>query len=168
MAGRGMAFSNVAINATPYTTLLTTQSYRQLPLFQHSKNSVLIMTGGTGDVAQGDAEATILENMRIYAQNARNAGCDRVIASTIPKWSGAVPITAPQEVVRQALNALIIANAGNPAYWEAACNLDSDARLTNPDNLTYFMDGIHFATAGHEVVKDLMTPILNSILETIQ
>lgn len=60
-----------------------------------------------------------------------------------------------------ALNALFDeANALMAAEWQdhvdAFVDVRSDARLTDPFNLTYFDDDVHLTAAGDEVMKDLL------------
>lgn len=160
LAGYNILPNVVAINATPYFTLALDQAARCLPLFKTARRSIVVLTGGTGDIASNLSAATVQETMRVYAQACRDAGCDWVIATTITRWSGATPPTAPQEVQRQALNALTMANAGNPAYWDAAVAWESDSRLADPDNATYYIDNIHWTAAGHQVAADMLRVVL--------
>lgn len=162
-----MAWENVSLNATPFGAwapdfdgLINTQAKRRDPLLQHSETTVFVMNGGTGDISHLQSAATILATMQTYASTARTAGADRVIVGTIPTWN---VITGPMETERVALNNLIRAADD----WDAVCDIAADPRFQDPDNTTYFVDGIHFADKGHEAAAELFGAVLDDVLVSL-
>jgi hypothetical protein len=70
------------------------------------------------------------------------------------------------EALRQAVNALLIANA--TSFCDGVIDLASDSRLSDPNNTTYFgADKIHLTDAGYVVVGQLVAAPVAAALATI-
>lgn len=165
VAGKGVPYAVAAIDGAGWYVLTNTKTKRLHPLFNQFRNSVLMMNGGTADMSVGGTTAAvILETMRAYAQAARDAGCDVVVAYTITTYTG---ITGPVNAIRNALNALILANVGDPAYWEFAVDMAGDPGFQNPAGANFY-DGLHYSAAGHAAAAAVISPVLDKALQLLQ
>jgi lysophospholipase L1-like esterase len=124
------------------------------PLFdsQLPKNIVIAWEGIGSINNANDTAAQAYAAMTTYIQGRQAAGF-KVIVLTTMKWG---TITAPKEVIRQAYNALVLANS---AGADAVVDVASDSRLSDPTNTTYFNgDTVHLTDAGYAVVAGLVRP----------
>ena len=159
MKDRSEAYCVVAIAGTSWTTLATTAATRLHPLGPLATTSVLVMNGGTQDVLDGDSGATIMADAVSYADNARAAGFDFVIITTIPPAAG---MTAGQNTARGDFNTLVMADAG--ADFDVSVNLLSGALADNTDQNYYAFDQVHWAEGGAKVAADLIKAALDTVL----
>lgn len=160
MAGRSVAWSNVAINGTAVDALAATAPSRRDPVLQHTATSVLVFVGGQSDLVLNDSAATLLADMEAYANAARAAGADRVVMATIPP---ATVYTAPQEAVRVAVNPLILAASA----FDEVVDLATATNLTDAANTTYYVDGLHWTTAGAAAAAAAVAPVLDAVLASL-
>lgn len=160
MAGRSVPWVNAAVSGQSFTTLATTAAIRTDYLVKQADSTVLVLCGGTSDILDGDSAATVASDMAAYASARRSAGVDRVIATTI---TGNTAFTGPQESVRVAANALILADA----TYDAVVDLASVPELDDPADVTYYSDGLHWTTAGATAAAGAVGPVLSSVLATI-
>lgn len=97
-------------------------------------------------------------NYATYCGDRQTAGFT-VIAMTCFARGG---LTGPQETARQDANTLIRANWAT--YADALCDLDADARLSNPADATYFyFDEVHLNNAGYGVIAELVLATLDGM-----
>jgi lysophospholipase L1-like esterase len=119
-----------------------------------SKNIVVAWEGINSINNVNDTAAQAYTAMTTYIHGRQAAGF-KVIVLTTMKWG---TITAPKEVIRQAYNALVLANS---AGADAVVDVASDSHLTDPTNTTYFSsDTIHLVDAGYAVVAGLVRPVV--------
>lgn len=134
-------------------TMLANVNTKIVPQIQTVTNNILCAWGGTNDLwSTADSAATIHGYIQSYFQAA--AGYGTKVAFTItPTTSASAP--ADFETRRAALNTLIRNNYAG--YADLLVDLAADARLSNPDDTTYFhTDKLHLNNAGYDVVADLV------------
>jgi lysophospholipase L1-like esterase len=123
------------------------------------EGSVVVAFEGTNQAANGTPVATNIANFKTYCQARRNAGAI-VVAGTWPK-NGYYPAL---DADRLTYNAEITNGANIGVYWDAVVNFDSDARLMNPANATYFQgDQLHYTDAGYAVIAELVAAVVNAL-----
>lgn len=156
MAGRTTPWRNVATTAWSWTQLAANAASRRDPVLQNAGRTLLVLTGGLSDILlEGNTAAQVLADMEAYAASARAAGADRIIGSTI---APSTALSAPQDAIRLAANALILASTA----WEAAVDIVADSRLQNPANTTYYSDGSHWTAAGAEIATAALSPVVTA------
>lgn len=147
-------YENVAVDGLSWTTLATTVTTR---LNLHAKaglTSILIMCGGTTDIAtEGDTAQATYDQMVTYANNARTAGFDKVIATTI---TDGFVFDAGEQTIRAAFNVLLLADASD-AFDGVA---DLDAAMPSRLDTTYYADGLHWTTAGAALAASTVATVL--------
>lgn len=161
MAGRtGCTWTQAAIPGQSWTLLA---GYGGLAPFGNSQRSIGVFLGGQSDIFEavdGDTGAEAYADLIAYVALCRAAGCTDVILATIPPWTG---ITAGEATARNDYNTLIRASvvAGDA---DAVVDLDAVPELSDPANLTYYVDGIHWALAGATVAAATLDPVLDAVL----
>jgi hypothetical protein len=161
MRGRGIPASVVAVSGQSWTTLFTTIESRLYPVLNRADVTVLIMCGGTSDIASGDSGAQLYADHRQYADAARTEGATYVIATTLVGNTGN---DAGEEAARAAFNALLLADAGNS--FDAVVDLDATA-LTDWTDGDYYFDGVHWYDPGAVLAANTVAPALDLILDTL-
>lgn len=174
MLGRGIIFRNVAISGISWTVLQASMTTRTLPFAGKAQLSILVLCGGTtdlalpGDMAGGEANtgAQAYTDMQSYATAARAAGFDSIIANTLTPSDAFLHTTTSgtAEIERQNLNTLIKANS---AGFEGIVDMaGADARLMDCTNATYYEQTFktHFTPAGAAVAASLVAPVLLPML----
>jgi lysophospholipase L1-like esterase len=110
-------------------------------------NNILIINGGVNDLFNAHSVATIKANMRTLCNTARTAGW-KVAINTLPYVSDAYPSKPEGYDANQAnINADIIANWAE--FADHLIDLTAVTELTDPDNVTYVNDGLHYTDAGY-------------------
>lgn len=164
MSGRPQAWSNVSINGTSWTGLSTTAASRRDPVLNHTTRAVLVLAGGSADFAtEHDSAATAYADLLAYITSARagfTGSSLKVIGVTVPP---STVITGGDETARVAYNALLLASGA----VDAVVNLDADARLQNPADATYYVDGSHWTAPGAVIAAGLFVPALESVLAAL-
>jgi lysophospholipase L1-like esterase len=116
-------------------------------------------------VLNGASAATAYVNLVAYCQARRAAGLRVVIVTLLPSTSG-VPGT--YEADRQTVNGLLRANW--PSFADALADPGGDATIgqpLSPNNLTYYVDGIHMTVAGYGIVASYVAPAIQRVLGLI-
>ena len=93
----------------------------------------------------------------MFAQAARDAGFGTVYAATIPPYAGALAPTADDLQARLDHNALMMANADG--HFEAVMDV-SVAPLDDPTDTAYYVDQIHWTTAGAKAAAEIIATVL--------
>lgn len=150
---------NVAIGGTAWSTLDDTAASRFHQLLNWGP-SVIVLTGGTADVSENDTAETLYSDLLIHANNSRVAGADRVIVTTIPKWT---MITTDQDNVRIAANTMIL----NSSDFDAVVDFANLPELDDPSDTTYYFDGIHWTAAAAQAAANALIPVLQQQLDEI-
>lgn len=112
-------------------------------------------------VFAGGSAASIIADLRAVCALVKQIGAHPLV-STCVTWG---TFTAPQQAVRLAVNADILANpllyADNVA---GVVDPTSDPRLQDPTNLTYFQgDMVHLTPAGEQVLASFVTNGINAL-----
>lgn len=147
----GIGWADLATDGAGYQSLTTRGgNYSDAGLV-----TSYMMCGGTSDVLAAVPAADIYGYMGDLAAEARSLGYDKVLASTITPFTG---FTGPQEAIRDAANALILADAST--YFDGVADFDGTPGLSDPSNTTYYSDGLHFTAAAAQIAADTMQPVL--------
>lgn len=128
--------SVVGISGTTYATRAADAAARSWWSFRNSSYPILIDIGGQSDIFASMTAAQVLTAMEDYHADARDAGAQFTVVSTVP---ASLSYTAPQDAERQALNELILASTA----WDAVADLDAIPESQDPSNATYYSDGLH-------------------------
>lgn len=171
--------SLVAINSTSWTVLALSASVRRDPHADDGFQTVLVMCGGEGDIYDELNDGpTVYADAKSYAQSAKTAGFDKVLAVTIAPGTAAW-FTAPMNTARKAANDLLIGNAdavfdavvdlagdstlSNPGAPHSDTTWFGDGTLSNPANATNYADGLHWAIPGAQSAADQIAPALTAL-----
>jgi hypothetical protein len=139
---RRYGMANMAISGTSYTDRSTTVVSRVDQFATRYAKAVIVDFSGVKDISEGKTAAEILALAEGYADARRAAGFSKVLTATVTANSG---YTAPQEAVRVAYNALLVANANRK--FDAVIDIASLPHAADPANTTYYTDGIHPSNA---------------------
>lgn len=160
MNGRGVAWANVSISGQAWSTLAGSASKRCHPLATSHGTSVLILNGGQSDIlntGDDDTAATALADMESYADNARTAGFDTIIACTLPPSTS---FDADDETQRLALNAAIRTSDS----WDEVVDLAANEDLDDASDLTYYSDGLHWTAVAAAAAASSVGAVLDTVL----
>jgi hypothetical protein len=159
MAGiRGARAENIAVNGESWTVLAKDVQTRRDPLADGY--AVLVMVGGTSDVTSGDDGPTMYGDMASYAESARDAGFDYIIAATIQPSTGATPA---EDAARAEANRLLLADAEDA--FDEVVDLAGTPGLDDPRGPAYY-DGIgHPSPRGAQLMADAIRPAIKQALE---
>ena len=169
MAGRGLPWANVSINAWGWVLLTSNglpPSTRVDPLVKGYARTVLVMYGGEGDMGAftGHTAAQAVVDAETYADARRTAGWDIIIGCT---WAPApgLPNTCSDS------DRLTIVNPGLLASdsFDYVVDLAADPRLavTEPiffDPDTDPEDYLHYTTAGAAIAAEIIGDTLDVAL----
>jgi lysophospholipase L1-like esterase len=160
MAGLGKDADavNVAVIGASWTQLARDVDKRRDP-FAKDRYAVLVMVGGTSDVAvERDDGPTIYRDMAAYAESARAAGYDYIIAATLQPFTGA---TREEDAARKEANRLLLEEGD---AFDEVVDLAGIAGLDDPKGSDY-VDGIgHPSEAGAKAMADAMRPAIEDAL----
>lgn len=155
MLGSGIPWHNVAVNGQGWGALVADQSTRLFPQARPSPLvDILVMVGGWSDLvpsAVGPVDGETAHARAVtYAENARAAGFDYVICSTVPGTGPnvlnlGIPTTGQYEEI-DTYNALVMADTAGD--FDASVDI-STAPLDDATNGTYYLfDRLHFLNPG--------------------
>lgn len=149
-AGSGLSIPSAGQRAVIGET--TTQILARLAAINAAACNIVLLDGGTNDVLGSVAAATIIAN-----RSAMNAGCtaNLIIACTIPKPIGAAALTGAQELIRQAANTGIRAQASSRVII-----FDLDTIVGDNGAAYYGTDGLHFDVTGAYLVGKQLATVL--------
>ena len=146
--------TSFAQGATSYDDRATGRNYRYRAAAMSHQTTILVQWGGTNDLdsdADNQSAADTMTDMENSADLARTEGIDVVVQMTnLP----ATTYSAGDETKRQALNALILADANGK--FDAVVDCSKAPELTDELNATYFPDGLHISSAGAAIAADLV------------
>lgn len=160
MAGRGLPWSNVALDGHSYTALTSSAPTRvDLMATQYQPYTVLCLTGGTSDfMDDNDSAEQALADLTAYVDARRAGGWDIVLVATVPPSSF---LTALQDTEREQFNTLLRNTTG---LYDGLADLDADARLQDNTSGLWHSDGTHFNDAGSTVAADIWAALLDQHL----
>ena len=159
MAGfRDAAAENIAVNGESWTVLAKDVETRRDP---HADGyAVLVMVGGTSDVTSGDDGPTVYRDMASYAESAREAGFEYVIAATIQPSTG---LTSAEDAARAEANRLLLADADDA--FDEVVDLAETPGLVDPAGPGYY-DGIgHPSKRGAELMAEAIRPAIEQAID---
>jgi lysophospholipase L1-like esterase len=122
------------------------------------QTNIVVILGGSNDVATGTSSSTILSRLATYVSDRRavgwSSGTSRVAFGTIPPNGG---LSGAQETVRQTVNTALRANAGG-IYGDILVDFAADPRLDDALDTTYYFEGdrLHWTAAGAAVAAELV------------
>lgn len=165
--------ANVGINSRTHEQLLVDEpNFAQL--IRPGVGNVMVIWEITNTIngsamppvaANTDAE-DVHDSLVELCEAARGHGWKVVVVDCIGRrWDGATqPDKDAKQAASEAVNALVAANW--ESYADRVVRLSLDARLTDPDNTTYFeSDGTHLTAAGYGVVASLIAPVVEDLVE---
>lgn len=161
MDGLGLAWQNVALNGKSWTVLATDAATRLNPTPKPYSKSVLVLLGGQSDLAEtseNNSGAIALADMEAYADAARAAGFDTIVACTIP------PAAMISSVDDEAQRVIFNQGIRDSTHWEAVADVGVHPLLQNFNDATYYVDTIHWTAAGATVAAGVIKPVLESVL----
>lgn len=136
--GRKFGMANMAISGTSYADRATTVVSRVDQFGARYAYPMIVEFSGVKDITDGNTAAQILATAEAYADARRAAGFKKVFTATVTPNSG---YTAPQEAVRVAYNALLVANANGK--FDGVIDIAALPHAANAADTTYYTDGIH-------------------------
>ena len=150
LCGRGHPLTdNLGVSGDTMVQVLLRTAITDAAYNPYCGQNILILSAGTNDVKAGRAAAAIYADITTYVTGRQAAGF-KVICSTVIKRGD---FDAGMEIVRLALNVLILANA---AGADAVMDPGGDATFANPaDDIYYSHDQIHLASIGEIYLADL-------------
>ena len=127
---------------------------------------VVVIMGGTNDLAQGVSKETIVANISAMAEMADAAGIKVVLCSVTPNndnYSKLSPKNKGGHIVT--LNGMIQSYASSKGfvycdYWSA---LVADDNLSMKEEYRLY-DNLHPGPKGYDVMEPIIKPIINSLL----
>jgi hypothetical protein len=166
MSGRRLSWTNVAVGGQGWTQLRTTAATRLFPQFKGAQTTILIMNGGTQNMLDNQTGAQIYADAWLYADQARAAGADYVICTTI---QNAGPFfgspTEAQESARQVANGLILADS--LGKFDEVVDITQSPLDNTGDQYYYFLDRVHMNPQGAKIMADFVAPALDAVLASI-
>lgn len=168
MAGTGVPWVTVAVPGDGWYDLTATAATRLWPQARTTGTDVLVLAGGEGDIWNAapsgqQTGAVAYARLVAYADAARTAGFDAVIACTAPPAGPDVLGTGrptPSEVeALDGYNALIRGSDEFDAVADVAAALP-DATDTD----LFLIDRTHLTAAGAQVSASVIAPVLAPFL----
>jgi hypothetical protein len=144
---------------------MITQFSGQVNVYYDATNysaNVLIIWGGTNDIATNAAEETVYQNIRSYCVTARAAGWKVIVLNMLERTTN---FTAPMDAtlfapIRQSINDRMAVEW--PNYADAFC----DVYATHPE-LNGAWDGTHpSSSAGYILIKNAVKSTLLNLLSS--
>jgi lysophospholipase L1-like esterase len=115
-----------------------------LPRNRGAKCVAVVLAGANDLIATTDSGAVIYSRIVQVCSSLRRYGCGTIIVCTV---TASTSITGGRETARQELNALILSRSG--VDFSVASNIAARTNLSNPNNATYYADGLHPTDAGY-------------------
>lgn len=116
--------------------------------FPYCAKQYYFLQVGINSLANGDSPDSMYDRLSRLWDKAKNDGY-RVVAFTV---TGSESLTATQEGNRQSLNNRIRNARGRWDILIDTANLPELVTYGSAANSTYYIDGVHYTTAGHQVV----------------
>lgn len=163
--GRGVPWGVVAVSGSSWTVLLTDIDERLYPTLGHATTTVLLMSGGSSDVVDGDTGAQIYTDHVTYADLARTADPTiKIIACTLLGSTGFA--IDSREARRLDFNTLLLADADDA--FDAIADVDAAFVAIYGaaywSNTSVLWDGLHMTNAAAVVYADTVAPVLDSLI----
>jgi lysophospholipase L1-like esterase len=164
-AGHVVGFDNYSWGGTTFAERGDIQTELQELVFGFKKN-ILFIWGGHSDAQDGRTGQQIYDDKGTLANTARDTyGYDAVIALTIPDSLWIAGSEKTEYLTNQNVLLLDDVNQGTP-YFDAVVDIYGETEMQDASNSTYFVDGVHFTSAGAQVVSDKVEAMIGSYLWT--
>lgn len=157
---RMVSITNVATSGNTLATIATQAAVEVDPCYDARKgNNITIIFAGTNDLALGSTGASVYAALVSYGQ-ARKAVGEKVVAVTcLPRTNAG--IDAGFETQRLIYNASI--RSGWTSFSDAMADLNTDSRLQNSNDGTYFQDQIHPNAVGAGILAGIVKAAIDTI-----
>lgn len=110
------------------------------------QRELAVLWGGSNDINQVVATAaTVQADIASWVAGRKTAGIHTIVLTTLPR----VDFDAGEETMRQAVNSWIL-SGGSGA--DTVVDVNTDARLADPNDAAYFADGVHLTAAGYAII----------------
>lgn len=159
VTGGNVTTPNHAVAATTYATRAGTQASRYGATLNAHRRSTVLDLGGQSDLWADMSAATLYAAALSYWNTLRAAGADFIVPCTIPHALN-FQLAPTQNAERLAYNALLRASTDVDDVVDVA----ADPRFANPQDTTYFADGLHPTEAGAQVIAELADAVLRPLL----
>lgn len=156
----GVPGLNISRDTTSWTDLVGSVAWRRNPKAHIGLTTILLMNGGTSDILGGDTGATLYADEVSYANSARTAGYDLIVAVTLcPNVNN----TGGMETARVDHNTLLLADASNA--FDAVVDIANLPELDDPADLTYYLpSNPHWTAAGAAAAAGAIVPVVAGLL----
>jgi len=150
LCGRGHRINDsLGVSGDTMTNVLARTAATDAAYDATCAKNILIFVAGSNDVKAGRTAADTYADMVTYVAGRHAKGFKVIVSTVCPR----VDYNAGMEIVRLALNVLILANA---AGADAVMDPGGSATLSNPsDDVYYCEDKIHLAPIGDLYMADL-------------
>lgn len=163
-AGYKTPMTAFAVGGNPTTTMNANFDSQNGPLIK--TGDVVVLWEITNDLAVNELSgADAYAQVVIFANKVRALGGYILVGTTTARNH----VNDPPDIWDrgQACNTLIRDNSG---LFDGICDLASDTHFDDEadcDNTTYYIDKLHFATAGQAIIISMWTTTINSFLATL-
>lgn len=131
--------------------------YAGIRLVSGSVPNILVVNEVGNDIVLGADEATALSNMQALIAHARSHGWTVCFATTTPRTS----FNSEQQTAASNINQFF---RDNPSEHDGLIDWAADPRLADPDDATYYQDGVHPTAAGAAVIAELTLSAITTLL----
>lgn len=161
----GVLVRNVAVSGQTWPELLADAAEEVDGAFSETRRrNIVVVWAAANDLATGFTGEEAAANARRYCEGRRRAGYTVVLLTMFPLQP---PEVDPDyERQRLAYNALL--RREWRAYADALVDVAGDERLgdsSGPERAEYFLDVVHLDAAGYEIVAELVTPVVEELIE---
>jgi lysophospholipase L1-like esterase len=154
LARQGRVVATVGATTTAWNARATQVD----ALFNPARRRNVLSLLGANDIANGSDAPTYVAALKSYCLARKAAGWTIVLKTVLPRTTGGF------NAVRNAANALIIAD---PSFYDFLVRLDLDTTIgqdSDAANLTYYVDGVHPTAAGAAIIAADEEPVLMAAL----
>jgi lysophospholipase L1-like esterase len=145
----GLGITNVATAGDALYQIDASYATNVAPSFNAGNRDTLIVIGGDEDFIDGRTVAQAQASIQSISSKARATGFHVVVAPIMAV--GAASWTGTMEAKRQEYNTWLRANWST--FADAITDHAADARLSDPNNTTYFQaDKMHLTAAGYTIM----------------
>lgn len=157
LAANGVKASlgNISVSGWKITQFPTTEIDA---LHQAGKTNILVVFGGTNDLAFDVVTGTVAHTRLADYCTARGATWENIVVCNMLKRKA----TDFPESERVAFNNLLSSNYSS--YADAKVEWAADAAFSDVTDTTYYQDLIHPTQLGHNIMAGYLNPIITSLL----
>ncbi len=157
----GIAVVNQGVNSRTIDTMRANYVTEVRPELTATLNQVIIL-GGINDILINSTSAVDIDaDLRAFCATARADGAKVYVGTLTPVSTSYPDWTSAKETIRQAVNTDRRANWQQ--YADGLKDFGGDSRLSDPNNATYYGDGLHMTTAGYGVMAEVAATYVVSV-----